>query len=65
MLVPLLCVEIINRSAWRAIGDFLLDRYSLPNKSYKPSYDMVYNTLRASHVATAIEEAKKVIDIGN
>ncbi len=41
------------------------NRYSPLNKSYKPVDDMTYNTLLASHVATAIEEAKKVIDIGD
>jgi hypothetical protein len=54
-----------NQPAWKAVGDFMLDTYSPPNKSYKPVYDMTYNTLRASHVATAIEEAKKVIDRQN
>ncbi len=54
-----------NQPAWEAVRDFMLDRYSPPNKSYKPVYDMTYNTLRASHVATAIEEAKKVIDRQN
>jgi hypothetical protein len=52
-----------NQPAWKAVGDFMLDNYSPPNKSYKPVYDMVYNRLRASHTATAIEQAQKVIDV--
>lgn len=54
-----------NQPAWKAVGDFMLDSYNPPNKSYKPVYDMVYNTLRASHTVTAIERAKKAIDHSN
>ncbi|MBD0266227.1 MAG: hypothetical protein ICV78_26975 [Tolypothrix sp. Co-bin9] len=54
-----------NQPAWKAVGDFVFDRYSPPNKSYKPVYDMTYNKLRACHVARAIEQAKKVIDCQN
>jgi len=54
-----------NQPGWKAVGDFMLDKYNPPNKSYKPVYDMVYNTLRASHAVTAIEEAKKVVDRQN
>jgi hypothetical protein len=51
-----------NQPAWKAVGDFIQDKYNPPNKSYKPVYDMIYNNLRASHAVTAIEEAKKVLD---
>jgi hypothetical protein len=51
-----------NQPAWKAVGDFMLDTYSPPNKSYKSVYDLVYNGLRASHAATAIEQAQKTID---
>jgi hypothetical protein len=47
-----------NQPGWKAVGDFMLDKYNPPSKTYKFVYDMVYNSLRESHTITSIEQAQ-------